>query len=315
MKSALSAKFDAMSEANTASFMHAPDTQPQLHVSPSGALKSSTSSPNKIDKRMQDLTASDDYVPFKQTTMIDTLILKVFCVLFCRGSHKEKALILFDAMIGPTGLKLEREQVSWKSSRMQKAFKYLIYFSEIFPKKYWSEMLEDDKCVLSPNKRLFGSFSDNGHPNSQFASYVSKEPVEDIKLKLDEKKDQKKEEKQEQKKATKKDDDDREFLWSEEYVNYIDSHFDEIFDDVYEDLFIDSIFSSNDSFVQRDDFIEAITTNSNDMPAAEWVFKTDALGKRFREQLPMDDIEKEIDSQAIEVKMSYQNINSTNLLI
>lgn len=106
--------------------------------------------------------------------MVNTLILKVFCVLFCRGTHKEKSMILFDAIVGPTGIKVERDQVSWKSSRMLKAFKYLIYFSEIFPKKYWSELLESDKSSpsqpMSPGKRLFGSFSESEETRGQIVS-------------------------------------------------------------------------------------------------------------------------------------------------
>ena len=96
--------------------------------------------------------------------MVNTLILKVFCVLFCRGTLKEKSIILFDAIIGPTGLKVEREQVSWKSSRMQKAFKYLIYFSELFPKKYWNDLMENKLYNFndrsSQGKNIFGSFSE-----------------------------------------------------------------------------------------------------------------------------------------------------------
>ena len=83
-------------------------------------------------------------------------------------------------------------------------------------------------------------------------------------------------------------------MWSDEYVHYLDQHFDELFKDAYEELFIDRIFSSNDSFITRDDFVEAITTHSNDMPAAEWVFRTDALASRFREHIQINVIEQEI---------------------
>ena len=46
---------------------------------------------------------------------------------------------------------------------MLKAFKYLIYFSELFPKKYWADLTEEDgeSRPESPSKRLFGSFAES----------------------------------------------------------------------------------------------------------------------------------------------------------
>ena len=84
----------------------------------------------------------------------------------CRGTHREKSYMLFDAIIGPTGAKVERDQVSWRSSRMLKAFKFLIFFSELFPKKYWADFMEEDdengeSRPGSPSKRLFGSFAES----------------------------------------------------------------------------------------------------------------------------------------------------------
>jgi hypothetical protein len=162
--------------------------------------------------------------------MVNTLILKVFCVLFCRGTHKEKSMILFDAIIGPTGIKVERDQISWKSSRMLRAFKYLIYFSEVFPKKYWSELMESDKSdperAQSPNKRLFGSFTESEDTRGQLLSRVTQDQMEDIKVKIEERKEENADdantEKKEKKKEGDNDDPNREFLWSNEYIHYLD---------------------------------------------------------------------------------------------
>jgi len=74
---------------------------------------------------------------------IDIFTLKIFALLMCKGTIKEKSLYLFDAIIGHSGLKIDRDEITWKSSRMQKAFSKLVYFSEIFPKKYQTYFLYD----------------------------------------------------------------------------------------------------------------------------------------------------------------------------
>ena len=80
-----------------------------MGVSPPATLKSAVGSPLKIHKKIEKMANSEEFQPFKNTTMVNTLALKVFCVLFCRGTHKEKSTILFDAIIGPAGLKIERD--------------------------------------------------------------------------------------------------------------------------------------------------------------------------------------------------------------
>ena len=63
----------------------------------------------------------------------------------CKGSIRDKAARFFEVIIGP--LKAEEnndnETVAWKSGRMVNAFKKLVYFSEIFPKKYWGEFMNN----------------------------------------------------------------------------------------------------------------------------------------------------------------------------
>jgi len=61
----------------------------------------------------------------------------------CKGKIRDKAELLFEVIIGPIKAEEnnEDETVAWKSGRMVNAFKKLIYFSEIFPKKYWNEFM------------------------------------------------------------------------------------------------------------------------------------------------------------------------------
>lgn len=81
----------------------------------------------------------------------------------CKGTVKEKAQVLFDIILGPEKTKKsvsveekkslfssvlnviplvdgdeseEDQSISWNSARMKNAFKKLIFFAEIFPKKY-----------------------------------------------------------------------------------------------------------------------------------------------------------------------------------
>mgnify|MGYP006109909627 CR=1 FL=1 len=74
----------------------------------------------------------------------------------CKGKLREKARILFDIVMGPTKLLQGETLVSWKSGRIIKVFKQLIYFSEIFPKKYQGEFVHElarnavNKTIASP---------------------------------------------------------------------------------------------------------------------------------------------------------------------
>jgi hypothetical protein len=54
----------------------------------------------------------------------------------CRGKLREKAGRLFDVILGPQQRERGESQISWRSGRIINAFKQLIYFSEIFPKKF-----------------------------------------------------------------------------------------------------------------------------------------------------------------------------------
>ena len=60
----------------------------------------------------------------------------MFAILLCKGSTREKAELFFDLIVGYEGIKIGRDSITWKSSRMMLAIKKLLFFSEIFPKKF-----------------------------------------------------------------------------------------------------------------------------------------------------------------------------------
>jgi hypothetical protein len=72
----------------------------------------------------------------------------------CKGSLKSKATYLFDLLLGPEKARSERKErelkpkeartfLSFRGGRIQQAFKRIIFFSEIFPKKYQNEFVKD----------------------------------------------------------------------------------------------------------------------------------------------------------------------------
>lgn len=71
--------------------------------------------------------------------------LKIFTLLMCKGTVRHKAGVMFDLVLGPEKVKDNDDlsTISWKSSRLVRVFKQLIWYSEIFPKKYQNEFLEE----------------------------------------------------------------------------------------------------------------------------------------------------------------------------
>ena len=90
----------------------------------------------------------------------------------CKGTVKEKAEFLFDIALGPEGVKQEKESIAWKSGRMVSAFKKLIFYSEIFPKKYQSEFYQE---LVAANKPSINKRNQKGNsiiidPDEDYAS-------------------------------------------------------------------------------------------------------------------------------------------------
>lgn len=91
---------------------------------------------------------------------VDVSTLKIFALLMCRGTVKSKAKMFYHTVIGMERLKKEKAKastldalelfdsdsavnISWNSKKLVNSFKKLIFFSEIFPKKYQSEFMEE----------------------------------------------------------------------------------------------------------------------------------------------------------------------------
>ena len=149
---------------------------------------------------------------------LDTFILKIFCILFCRGSTERKTFHLFDVINGPSGTTTKKSQVAWRGKRMVKAFKYLVYFSDIFPKKYWKQFMEpsNQQSLTSPyrmdNMRNSGFFSNHsGFSSDCFSKYSKPESIKLVQKSSDEIEDKP------QTFPTGED-----FFWSKEYVQAMD---------------------------------------------------------------------------------------------
>ena len=77
----------------------------------------------------------------KQSIMVrvDIFNFKIFALLMCKGSIRRKAENLFELaanqVAGQNDITGE-EVIAFNSGRLIKAFKHIVFFSEIFPKKY-----------------------------------------------------------------------------------------------------------------------------------------------------------------------------------
>ena len=54
--------------------------------------------------------------------VIDTFALSVFGLLITKGSNKTKLELLFDMVLGLEGIDRKRQIISWKNSRLYRAF-------------------------------------------------------------------------------------------------------------------------------------------------------------------------------------------------
>ena len=61
----------------------------------------------------------------------------------CKGKLKTKSELLFDIILGPEKMLQGAKRIAWKSGRIHKVFKMLIFLSEIFPKKYQAEFMDE----------------------------------------------------------------------------------------------------------------------------------------------------------------------------
>jgi len=89
----------------------------------------------------QTISNDQEYEEIEQS-QIDLFKLKIFALLMCRGKSDEKADVLVDIILGHhLGEKKDTDVISWMNPRLVTSIKNLIYFSEIFPKKYLKNYL------------------------------------------------------------------------------------------------------------------------------------------------------------------------------
>ena len=85
---------------------------------------------------------------------VDVMTLKIFALLMCKGTAKEKAAIFYDIVVGLEGKKLEKDAIPWNSKRLVESFKKLLFFSEIFPKKYQNEFMTELMDIQAKNIKI-----------------------------------------------------------------------------------------------------------------------------------------------------------------
>lgn len=81
---------------------------------------------------------------------INLFNIRMFALLMCKGTVAQKAKALYDIILGRAAETSDQSTVCWSSARMKNAFKKMIFFSEIFPKKYQNEFLKE---LISQQRR------------------------------------------------------------------------------------------------------------------------------------------------------------------
>ena len=108
---------------------------------------------------------------------IDLFSLKILALLLTKDTLENKANLFFDTVIGQEGLGQGKDSVSFKNSRMQRALKKLVFFSEIMPLKYsesfTSELTTTTICNAQRrmlNKSICKSTNDNTKESQKAAT-------------------------------------------------------------------------------------------------------------------------------------------------
>lgn len=133
---------------------------------------------------------------------VDLFDFKCFALLMCRGKFHDKAEILFNMGAGMIDTDEDME-ISYNHPRLKRLFKTLIWLSEIFPKKYQNEFIDD---IIARNH----------NPNKVAEAPKAHNKVVDA---MDERR--------------------QKLLWSDAYLIKAEEDFDKIFNHVYHDHFVD----------------------------------------------------------------------------
>lgn len=151
------------------------------------------------------------------------------------GEIADKADLVFDMMYGPKTSdknfkKSDHDKISWLSSRFIFIIRKIIYFSEIFPKKYLAYFGQKPEKLHGISKRQ----SNRTNPTERV------EGKQNLYTQI-------REQPESWRTATR-----------EPYIDQMESKFDELFRDVFEDKFVDSIFPQYKSTISRENWIIAL---------------------------------------------------------
>lgn len=233
---------------------------------------------------------------------MDVITLKMFALLMCKGTVNEKANVFFDIVIGMEKVKQNDEEASiaWNASRLVTGFKKLIFFSEIFPKKYQNEFMEELLALQQQNIKNKHSMAKKNPDNLNY-NYGNQEEIQSPSPKKGTHRGSKdiettpktaKHGHTPKKVLTAAQIERNKLLWSDEYLLYIEENFESIFKGMYDEMFVDQIFVSHDCRVYKDDFVLAIAGNpmSTDAeePKIDWLFKPTKIRELFHSKIDWD---------------------------
>jgi hypothetical protein len=74
---------------------------------------------------------------------VNVFNFKVLAFLICRGTDATKIDCLWDLIWGMKNAKAKKKTIKWDSKNLKQFFKKLFYFTEIFPKKFYTHYEKD----------------------------------------------------------------------------------------------------------------------------------------------------------------------------
>lgn len=77
----------------------------------------------------------------------------------CQGSNIKKAEILFEIIHGKNERKIHKDSIlTYHNLKLEKVMKNLVFFSEIFPKKYNSKFSESFNIPIKESESLYSDY-------------------------------------------------------------------------------------------------------------------------------------------------------------
>lgn len=76
---------------------------------------------------------------------INIFNFKALAFLICRGEPEKKCNILWDLIWNEKDCQHKRKQLKWDAKNLKNFFKKLLFFSEVFPKRFYKEYEKDMK--------------------------------------------------------------------------------------------------------------------------------------------------------------------------